>query len=344
MHATPQDSRYLCDILGQAEALRRALAQRPDDGVAKLVAQRGRGRIVLTGMGASLAAVQPAWLRLAQAGWPAWRLETATLLHDAPHLLTHDSLVIAVSQSGRSAELVALAERSAPAGPAIVAVTNDPRSPLAERAEVVLDVHAGDEHAVSTRSYLNTVATLALAVDAIVGGDSEAALAGAADAIDEYLSTWRARVDALSARIGLPARLFILARGDSLAAAEYGALIVKEAAKWPAEALSAGQFRHGPLELADDRLLAIVLAGERSDDRSRNARLVADLTRFGARALWADSDPDADVAGLRIPRAHGAGLVLAQAVALQLLSVAIAEQTGVEAGAFRHLEKVTTVE
>ena len=316
---------YVSDILAQPEAVRRVVAQRPHTALAPIAA-RTYSRIVLTGMGASYSALLPAWLRLVHAGLPAWRIDTAALDQDAPDLLTRDTLDVAASQSGRSAEILALAERGAGT---LVALTNDPHSPLAGRADVVLDIAAGEEHAVSTRSYLNTLATAALAADALAGGASEHALADAAEHIDAYLAGWRERVEELAAVVGLPERLYLLARGASLAAAEYGALILKEAAKWPAEAMSAGQFRHGPLELADERLCAIVLdAGQR-----RNAALMADVERFGAQALE-----------LAAPRAAGAGLALAQAVPTQLLSIAIAEQTGIEPGTFRHLDKVTTVE
>jgi len=65
---------------------------------------------------------------------------------------------------------------------------------------------------------------------------------GDADGIERYLEHWRTRTDALKAALGIPDRLVLLARGASLAAAFYGALINKEAAKWPVEAMNAAQF------------------------------------------------------------------------------------------------------
>jgi glutamine---fructose-6-phosphate transaminase (isomerizing) len=336
---------YVRDILAQPSALRR-LARNPLRAeLAAVSEQVGRhSRIVLTGMGASLAALHPAWLRLARAGLPVWRLETAALEQDASGLLTRDTLVVSASQSGHSAEIVALAERLPAIGASLVTLTNDPLSPLAARSDVVLDIAAGEEHAVSTRSYLNTLAVAALVADAVVGGDSQPALRSAADAIERFLLGWRERVDSLTALLGLPERLYLLARGDSSAAAEYGALILKEAAKWPVEAMTAGQFRHGPLELADRRLTAIVLTGEDAQEQRRNARLIADLARYGARAHLLAAGGRPGEATIEAPVGSGAGLALAQALPIQLLSVAIARQTGIEPGAFRHLEKVTTVE
>jgi glucosamine--fructose-6-phosphate aminotransferase (isomerizing) len=295
-------------------------------------------------MGASLFALWPAWLTLVRAGRPAWLIETAQLLHDLPDLMTDDTLVIAASQSGRSAEIVALADRSGSSA-GLVGITNGTTNPLAERASVAIGIESGDEHAVSTRSYVNTLAAATLAAECLAEQpSSESRFEETVESVANYLATWRERVDQIKALLGLPERLFLLARGTSLAGAGCGALILKEAAKWPAEAMSSGQFRHGPLELADSRMTAIVLAGDNQPDRQRNLRLLEDIDRYGGKAIWADSDCDTRDSSLPVADADGAGRGIAEIVALQLVSIAIAEQTGIEPGVFRHLEKVTTVE
>jgi glucosamine--fructose-6-phosphate aminotransferase (isomerizing) len=336
---------YLTDILDQPECLRALLRIRPWEAITRLGGQAtNHDRIVFTGMGASLFALWPAWLTAVGAGRAAWLIETAQLLHDLPELVTHKTLILAASQSGRSAEIVALAER--PRGrAALVAVTNDATSPLVEHADVAIGVESGDEHAVSTRSYVNTLTAATLAAERLVGAaSSHSSFGAAADAIASYLDAWRERVDRLKEQVGLPERLYLLGRGASLAAAGCGALILKEAAKWPAEAMSSGQFRHGPLELADPRMTAIVLAGHNEPDRQRNRRLLVDIERFGGQGIWADADLNINGSILPIASASGAGRGIAEMVALQLLSVALAEHTGIEPGVFRHLDKVTTVE
>lgn len=336
---------YLSDILDQPECLRALLRSRPWDALTPLAAQPSDpDRIVLTGMGASLFALWPAWLTLVAAGRPAWLIETAQLLHDLRELVSPKTLVIAASQSGRSAEIVALAERTdGRAG--LVGLTNETPSPLVEHSDVVIGVEAGDEHAVSTRSYVNTLAAATLVAERLVGRtSSQRNFNAAADAIAEYLDGWRERVDRIKEQVGLPERLYLLGRGASLAGAGCGALILKEAAKWPAEAMSSGQFRHGPLELADSRMTAIVLAGHNEPDRQRNRRLLEDIERYGGRGIWADTDLDTNGPSISIAAADGAARGIAEIIALQLLSVAIAELTGIEPGVFRHLEKVTTVE
>src|SRR5262245_26105597 len=103
-------SSYINDILGQPRALRAAFRAISTEELLTLGCLiRAHERIVLTGMGASLFAMLPAWRILVAAGIPAWHLDTAELLSLRNGLLTDRTLVIAASQSGRSAELVTLA-------------------------------------------------------------------------------------------------------------------------------------------------------------------------------------------------------------------------------------------
>jgi len=273
---------YLADILDQPRTLatfaRRARLER-------VRALARRQPVILTGMGASLAALRPAWMTLIAAGIPAWLIETAELVNDVPGLMDGDVLVLAASQSGHSAESVALVDEALQPANTLVAITNDPDSPLAAGADATVEIHAGEEHAVSTRSYVNTLAAAQLVADMLAGDASRRDYEAVAASLDRYLESWADRVAHLTALVGLPPRLYLLARGASLAAASCGALIAKEAAKQPVEGMSVPQFRHGPLELADERLTAIVLAGTGAD-RERNRRLYEDLERFGATALW----------------------------------------------------------
>lgn len=342
---TQATTAYLNDILDQPDCLRTLLRSRSWEAITELAGRtRDHDRIVLTGMGASLFALWPAWLTLVRAGRAAWLIETAQLLHDLPDLMTDSTLVIAASQSGRSAEIVALADR-ADRWAGLVGITNGTTNPLVERADVAISIESGDEHAVSTRSYVNTLAAATLASECLIERpSSEGKFDAAADSIANYLGTWRERVDQIKTLLGLPERLYLLGRGASLAGAGCGALILKEASKWPAEAMSSGQFRHGPLELADSRLTAIVLAGHNEPDRQRNLRLLEDIDRYGGKGICADTDRNTTRSRLPLADADGAARGIAEIVAIQLVSVAIAEQTDIEPGVFRHLEKVTTVE
>ena len=107
------EGEYLRDLLEQPEALRKTLgALYKSAPLADLIEIRERSfrRIVLTGMGSSLHALWPAYLRLNHCGLTAWMIETSELIHSLREVLAPDTLLIAVSQSGRSAEIIRLLE------------------------------------------------------------------------------------------------------------------------------------------------------------------------------------------------------------------------------------------
>ena len=334
---------YAADILSQPDYLRRIdMAAVRESLVSVSLGFDRFSKILLTGMGASHAALRPLWIALVRKSHPAWLVESSDVLGAMLPLLDRSTLVIVASQSGRSAEIVALADEAQSRQSPILAITNDLASPLAAAATAAVDIRAGVENAVSTKTYMNTLAAGIAVRRSLLSEPLDDTVDRTADALAGYLEGMQNRIEVMKERIGLPDRLVYLARGSSLAAAEYGALIMKEAAKWPVQALSSAQFRHGPLEIADERLTAVVLSGEDQKERELNAALVTDLKRYGAKTFQLNADPN-DPA-LAMPKVVGDARPMAEAVPLQLLTIAIAEQSGIEPGVFRHLSKVTTVQ
>lgn len=332
-------SPYLDDIRSQPEALERLLTAGLSPDVRALLGDLERfDRIVLTGMGASLFAHYPAFLRLSAAGFPVWTIEASELLGAAGGIITPRSLVWITSQSGRSAEVAALLDALPRGGPVVLGVTNDTESELACRAHVVLTLHSGLEHTVGTRSYVNTLAAQALAVDVSLRQRHDQALDRLPDQLGTYLARWDEHIQALSP-ISASNTLFVVGRGASLAAVQTGGLIIKEAAKVAVEGMSTPQFRHGPLEIVGPDVTVLHLAGDGPDTAS-NRQLRHDVERAGGDARWLSRDPH-DTAAVLPQIDNAICLPIAEILPLQLLSVALARQTGVEPGAFRHIEKVT---
>lgn len=340
MSASP----FVADIRGQALALRQAIDGDPARAMAGIAAT-DYDRIVLSGMGASLFALYPAWLALVRGGAPAWWLDASELLHDAQPLLNGRTLLLLASQSGRSAEVTALLDTLSERRPAwIAAITNDPDSPLARAADRVVPLAAGAEHAVSTRSYVNTVAVAQIVAATILGMDAEVArFRRSAEALERYLgAAWDAHAAAIGEVMAGAERVVIVGRGTALATAWQGALVLKEAAKVAAEGMSAAQFRHGPLELADGRLTAIVLAGA-EDTAELNRRLATDLAGYGTRVVWLGPRPPAGIAVLPAPDGAEIAREVVDIVPLEIASIAMAEAGGFVPGQFRHGGKVTTI-
>lgn len=340
-------SGYLADILDQGGALRRTLAHlSSSDTIQSFGASLRKGqyrRVVLTGMGSSFFALYPLHLRLVAQGLPSLAVETAELIHYLQELLTPGTLLVAVSQSGRSVEMVKLLDMLRPDVPCL-AIVNDGVSPLALRATEAIVTAAGPEATVSCKTYVSTLmaldwlGTLLLQEDAGAGFEQ---LSEAAPAVEEYLATWEQYVGELVPLLVNIDHLFVTGRGASLAAAQTGGLIVKESARFPAEGMSSAAFRHGPFEMLNSRVLAIVLEGDgRTADLNR--RLVHDIRSASGRAYVCGTR--ADAAPFCIPATSERICPFVEILPLQMVSLAFAELKGITAGQFKLATKVTTVE
>ncbi len=176
------------------------------------------------------------------------------------------ALFVAVSQSGRSPDLIRNAEAARAAGARVVAMVNVEDSPLADVAEAVIPLRAGPERSVAaTKSYL---ATLAAIVHLVARWSGRAPLLGALHETPEALRRafeldWSPLVEGLrEAR-----NLFVLGRGYSYGAACEMALKFKETCGLHAEAFSSAEVRHGPMALvgAGFPVLALGQADETLD-------------------------------------------------------------------------------
>jgi len=340
---------YIHDLTTQPEALLAALKTWHFSSLQPVYQdlQAGRfDRILITGMGASYSGAYPAWLLLSQQTTPVLLQETSELIHAARGLITPRTLLWIVSQSGRSAEILPLLDLPRSQRPFILAATNNPDSPLAQGGDVVLALNTPEELTVSSRTYLATLGLTQLAALALLGQPLDAARADlekTAQAAQAYLAHWDEHLAFLRQHVTQTDRTVVLGRGASFAAAQTGALILAEAGRTLASGMPAAQFRHGPLELADPRLTAFVLAGEERT-RPLTRRLLADLLGYGVHAFWVSPEEDPQVTTIPMPACYGIGRPVAEMLPFQLLSVVLAERGGFEAGRFRYSGKVTTSE
>ncbi|MHB8934077.1 MAG: SIS domain-containing protein [Bellilinea sp.] len=344
-------SPYITDILDQPEVLQKALLNYPAGALSRASRQLKDAefdRILITGMGASYMAAIPAAEILSQSGVPVLWLETADLLHYRMAQITPRTLLWVVSQSGYSIEIVRLLEALAARPPAfLLGTTNNLASPLAKTSRVTLPLSAGDEFTVSTKTYSATLAMTQLAALELMGQPLDAPMAelrSAADAGQAYLTNLPQHVQELKDNLGQRfARSVIVGRGRSLAAVMNGSLILKEAAKVIIEGMSAAHFRHGPLELADEHLTVLMLAGDQPT-ADINRGLAQDVTRFGGQVYWIGNQPEPTLAALRLPQMGELGLPLLEILPLQMMTIAFGELNGVQPGIFRHIGKVTQTE
>jgi glutamine---fructose-6-phosphate transaminase (isomerizing) len=338
-------STYLSDLLDQPEALQSTLdCLKTTPSLAHFSHQLRGGsfrRVLLTGMGSSLHGLYPLELRLIAAGHPVYRLETSELIHHCPALLTPDSLIVAVSQSGQSAEVVQLLSNVENTGN-IIGVTNTAGSVLAVKAGNLVLTDAGPEVSVSCKTYISGLAALTWLGDELVGEQKLfSSLLNLPQLVADYYRDWQQHVSHLSQLLSDVNHLFILGRGPSLAAAYTGALVIKEAARYAAEGMSSAAFRHGPLELiAHDTFTLIYLGG--GPTSNLNNRLAADIRALGGQSQLAGAGIGSPPFGL--PNCPEAALPILEILPAQMISLALAEIMGIEAGHFMHTAKVTSTE
>ncbi|HUE20924.1 MAG TPA: SIS domain-containing protein [Bryobacteraceae bacterium] len=339
------DGPYLHDILAQPGALQDTVAGLCDaPGLPDLPRF---DRIVLTGMGASYHALHPLWIQLVEQGFHAVAYETSELIYYYAAALAPRTLLVAVSQSGRSAEILRLdAAASAPGHSRVytIGVTNTPESPLASRSDFTILTHAGAESSVSCKTFVATLVALEW-LGAALGGagrkQTESTLREAAPAAQDYLARWQAKVESLVTLLDGVGSLFLTGRGTSLAAAGAGGLIPKESAHFHAEGMTCSAFRHGPFEMSGPGVFVLVFAGD-PKTVALNEKLVADVRHAGGRAALVG--PQSDVDAFRIPLTPPAIRPVLEILPVQLVTLALAALAGHQPGKFSLLTKVTTIE
>ncbi|MFC4171020.1 SIS domain-containing protein [Microvirga sp. GCM10011540] len=190
-----------------------------------------------------------------------------------------DALFLAVSQSGRSPDILHLANAGREDGALTVALVNDTSSPLASTCEIVLPLHAGPEKSVAaTKSF---IAALAAGLQLVAHWSQDEELLKALDTLPDVLAQasatdWSEALPLLSQADNL----FVVGRGVGFAVAQEAALKLKETSGIHAEAMSSAELMHGPWTLAGDHFPILVLS-QRDETLSGVNDLVTKLNEQG---------------------------------------------------------------
>jgi glucosamine--fructose-6-phosphate aminotransferase (isomerizing) len=357
----------LKEIHEQPVALRQSLAGRVgrDDRIhvpeieSLLPVLREITRIELVACGtASYAALVGASALEAWTGVPA-RVTVGSEFRYSPPPLDRTTLVIAVTQSGETADTIAPTRYARERGCPIIAVTNTVGSAITREADAVLFLQAGPEIAVAASktfvTQVTTLVVLAAAIGRLRGSMDEAAereLGAALRALPDAAAQaieWNAPAAHELARRYVNSRGFMfVGRGSTYPAALEGALKLKEISYVHAEGYPAGELKHGPISLLDaecplvavatrsstyDKLISNVMEG-----RARDARVIAVATigdpqieRFADDVCW-------------VPETHEAVSAALAIIPLQLFAYHVALARGTDVDQPRNLAKSVTVE
>ncbi|MBA2918894.1 SIS domain-containing protein [Sphingomonas sp. MAH-20] len=258
---------------------------------------------------------------------------TASVYGVAPRL--RRTLCLAVSQSGASPDLLATVDAAVRAGASVAALVNVADSPLGERADWLLPLHAGPERSVAaTKSFIASLAALLQIVsawtqDASDLGELPALLA------QSWECDWSPLVEGLRDARGL----YVLGRGLGLGAAQEAALKLKETSGLHAEAFSTAEVRHGPMALVGPDFPLLVF--RQPDETAVGVEtLAADAAARGTPVFVAGGAVPGAIA-LPTPDASAAATPLLQVQSFYRAAAQLAVARGFDPDRPPHLSKVT---
>ncbi|OZM70987.1 glucosamine-6-phosphate deaminase [Amycolatopsis antarctica] len=309
--------------------------------VAAAIARRPPRFVLLAARGSSdHAALYAKYLVEVVLGLPAGLVSpsTATLYGARPDL--RDVLLITVSQSGGSPDLVEVTETARAQGALTVSVSNTPGSPLAAASELAVDIGAGTEHAVAaTKTYGATLMALYLLVDAVRGGHGEHA-AGIGELARAALDS--PGVERAVDRYRFVDRVLTTGRGYSYATALEAALKLAETSYLAARAYSGADLLHGPVAAVDSETAVLAVTSEGRGGAAMHEVLAAvggrgaDILAVGSAAAKAPAAVRIDV-----PRTVEELAPILEILPIQRLALGLALARGGDPDNPRGLLKVT---
>ena len=268
-------------------------------------------------------------------------------------------LMIVISQSGETADTLAALRHARSEGQKIAAVVNVPTSTMAREADLLLPTHAGPEIGVaSTKAFTCQLAVLAAFAANLARakgrldakGEKELVrhLAEAPAALNGALA-YDESIEGMAHLIAGARDVLYLGRGPDYPLALEGALKLKEISYIHAEGYAAGEMKHGPIALIDDKVPVIVLAPSGPLFEKTVSNMQEVQARGGKVVLISDYDGvkaagEGCIATITMPKVHPLIAPMVYAVPVQLLAYHVAVAKGTDVDQPRNLAKSVTVE
>jgi glucosamine--fructose-6-phosphate aminotransferase (isomerizing) len=340
---------FLADIREQPEAILRLLEQeREFERVSRALVERAPAVVRLVGHGTSDAACTYGVYAFGLLpGWTAMRDSISLTVYYDAKLDLSEAVVLALSQSGETPDVVEYVSRARARGALTVALTNGPDSELGRAADTTLPLVAGPERAVAaSKTYVNELAALALLAGGAAGRGAETAdaLRRTADLLAGSLDSLERAVTPVATAFAYVGRMYVIGRGIEFATAREVALKLTETCRVAAEPLTATDLAHGPIAALDAMFPVWTIA---SRDESLPAVVdAARRVREAGATVVASGNAASEIEGaayeLAVPEAPTPILApLLSVVPGQLFAAALAQAKGLDPDKPVGLTKVT---
>ena len=248
------------------------------------------------------------------------------------------AMVLVISQSGRSPDLLSAARQASERGALLVAMVNDEDSPLAAMVDVVIPLCAGVERSVAaTKSF---IASLAAALDLIAAWTAEPKVEQALSTLPAKLSeAWGLDWSAALPELSKASAMYVVGRGHALGVVQEAALKLKETCGIQAEGFSAAEVRHGPMAVVREDF-PVLLFGQEDESLDSVAALAREFADRGANVISAGV-PGAPGTILPVATADPLVAPILQIESFYRLANMMAVARGLDPDRPQHLTKVT---
>ena len=303
--------------------------------------------IVFIGMTSAAYLCHPAEHYLGSLGRLATVMQASDALYSQLPAL-HNANVVFNSRSGETAEVVKLADALKAEGIPFLAMTNDPKSTLAQSADHVLWVNSRHDDLVSINIVTAMiVATLILAAEAQgQGATLRSDLDLLPDLMDQVVATAWQQADVLFEMFGKVNPIYFLHRGGSKGAANCARLVIEEVSRRPAIAMESGEFRQGPIEVVDENFGAMVYVLDGTMGWL-NCQLAGDIRASKGQVYLIGTEHACDgkqAISFETPNPGSIFQPVFELVPAQVLAYKLAEAQGLEPGNVRYISRVITTE
>jgi len=349
-------NKFLSEILGQPESLAVTLdyyssaeGEKSLKKIKKLLDKENFHQIIFTGMGSSFFTSYAASCLFNSLGIHSFVVNTSELLYYQFSLVTEKTLIICISQSGESFEVVKFLNRL-PANAFCIGVTNEEKSTLSMKTQLSLLSKAGREEMTSTKTYTSITLVIFILGWYLAGKWGEEKISQ----IKKFITNTG---ELLAGHENLVADIFdffrdidflqFIGRGPSYSAVLQSELMFKEAAKMAAAGTLGGEFRHGPMEMVKPGFKSILFAAE-GKTYKQSIKMAGDIAKYNGKVLIITnknpkiSDSSINVIPINQPDEYLYSIQCIIPVQLMVNHLALAE--GYEPGNFIHGGKVTLTE